>query len=500
MARFSYFSVFLVFLIPAIGGLLFGYEIGATSYTIVQIKDSALSGTKWATNVNNSPFLSGLISSAAVFGAFIGSVIVFVVADKIGRKRELQIGSLLYIIGAVSMFLVCNNSFSPSVGIPFIVIARLIFGVGIAFTMHGAPTYIGEMSPPSVRGILVSMKEAMIVVGILCGYGIGFILENTEGGWGYMYGCSSLLSSAMFLGTFAIPRSARWLLYNSRYEEAIDSVKFVFKGDGTMDLFDDMRQQVDEQREASVLTGNKDSNNVFAKKWRGPLIAGVGLVFLQQITGQPSILSYATPILTDAGLGTYAPVLIGSFKFIATMYAVFNVEKYGRKKLLYIGNFLMLVALITLSVTFFFDEHKSSDDSSDDLGTSQIVILVAMFTYIGGYQVGFGPISWLMISEVFPLEVRGQAVAFAVQTNFFWNTVVQFSVPVVQDYVGTFPLFCAFTCLCAYSIYFVSKYVPETKGLTLEEIEKFFEEQTMRERTTSMDNETPLLSTVAVQM
>ena len=470
-------SVTLLFLIPALGGLLFGYDIGSTAYAVKQMQNSTLSGITWSENASD-PVVKGLIVSATSAGAFIGSFIVFAVADTIGRKRELQTGSLLYLVGAIFQYFCCNDSLDAIVGIACLILSRVLYGIGIAFSMHGAPTYIAEMSPPNLRGLLVSMKEAMIVVGILCGYLIGWVLEDTPRGWAYVYGCSSFLSGIMFFGTFTIPFSARWLLLRGREDEAFLSLQWVFKGDddNIMDIYKKMKNLVASQAEAAVLRGSADKS-IFATRWRGALTAGVGLVILQQVTGQPSILSYATPILDDAGLESYSSVLVGAFKLVATLFSVFYVDNYGRRKLLFIGNGLMLVALVTLSISFCVDDSDSSTNNSGDIGFKQIVTLVGMFVYIGGYQVGFGPIAWLMISECFPLEIRGQAVAFAVSMNFFWNLVVQFGLPTVQEQIGNASMFIIFSTLTAYSIFFVHKYVPETKGLSLEQIESFFEQQ-----------------------
>ncbi len=447
----------------------------------IQLIDESLSSTTWASDIKD-PALKGLTTSSSTIGAFLGSIAVFMVADKIGRRRELQIGSLSYFLGAVGMYLSGIPSFSPAVGITLLNVARLVYGIGIGFSMHGAPTYIAEMAPPSLRGLLVSLKEAFIVIGILLGYLFGYILEDTSGGWRYMYGLSSPVALLMLTGTFAIPRSARWLILSDRDEEAKASLDFVFEDDTSL-LFDEIKKQVDDEVSATTLalaSGDNSSKSIFAPKWRGPLVAGVGLVVLQQVTGQPSILSYTQPIFKDAGLESYSSVLVGAFKLIATMFAVLYVENFGRRKLLFIGNSLMLVALLTLTATFLFDD------------VPPILTLTAMFIYIGGYQVGFGPIAWLMISECFPLSIRGQAVAFAVQMNFLWNSIVQFSVPSLQSSIGNFPMFAIFSGLCVYSIYFVHAYVPETRGLTLEQVEKMFESRRKGNTPTS----TPLLSDV----
>jgi MFS family permease len=288
--------------------------------------------------------------------------VVFKVADSIGRKRELQIGSCMYFLGAVLMFAGGYFSVSPSFDVAVLIFARIIYGIGIGFSMHGAPTYIAEMAPPNLRGLLVSLKEAFIVVGILGGYVVGYLLENQKGGWRYglvpdsrsrstlfchsplfspppppsrfMYGASSFFSLVMFFGTFTIPRSARWLLLAGKPEEEVmASINFLFKGNDTVELYDEIKFQVDKQKADQALalqSGDTSRTNIFSARWRGPLIAGTGLVLLQQVTGQPSILSYTQPIFEDAGLASYSSVLVGVFKFFATMFSVLYVEKYGR--------------------------------------------------------------------------------------------------------------------------------------------------------------------------
>ena len=241
------------------------------------------------------------------------------------------------------------------------------------------------------------------------------------------------------------------------------------------------------------------------------LVAGVGLVFFQQVTGRPSVLYYADSIFEDVGMSTFASILVSVFKLIATLFATFTVDKHGRKLLLFIGCGLMLVALFALGTAFLFPYMSDSDcnaytsedtcssycswdystcgDSCTDAGyddadctccsasgitTQKGIILTALFVYIGGYQVGFGPISWLLISEIFPLEVRGKAVSLAVVTNFFWNTVMTFFFAVEIDYIGTAATFYIYAVVLIGAIYFIYHRVPETKGLSLEQIEEFF--------------------------
>mmetsp|Transcript_21002 Transcript_21002/g.49875 ORF Transcript_21002/g.49875 Transcript_21002/m.49875 type:complete len:606 (-) Transcript_21002:602-2419(-) len=512
---YSIMAVGLIFIVPAMLGFLFGYEIGATSYAVIQLmgppststsSDSSMSGVTFS--LENKPALTGLIVSAPSAGALIGTTIVFVIAQTIGRRLELRIGGLLYLVGAVCEFTTVYIT-DPSkawFAITYLITARLVYGLGIGFSMHAAPTYLGEMCPPSIRGALVSMKEVAIVTGILAGYAIGYSFLHTYRGWAYTYLITVVVSLTAIALSYKIPFSARWLVSRGRDDEALHALEFVWEPtharqelQGMIQARDSHRQQRneeefedDEARGVSFLSSGgsnnevnglvprqQDTKSVFDPSRRAALTAGVGLVVLQQITGQPSVLSYATPILVSAGLSSFSSVLIAMFKVFATCLAVIFVEKSGRRVLLMIGCSLMLVSLLVLTLTFYGagKEGEVGDDMtmrSETLDIRSICTLAAMFVYIGGYQVGFGPIAWLIIAEVFPQEIRGKAVALAVQTNFLLNAIVQFGVPIIEAWLGLSFTFGMFAVLSAYSIYFVYTKVPETKGLSLEQIEDTF--------------------------
>lgn len=478
--RWTARAAFLIFIFPALGGLLFGYDIGATSYVLTQLEDEHDSGVKWWHFVESNALIQGVIPSCNVGGALLGSMIVFRVADEIGRRREMQIAAVLFILGGILEASAANKSWGLTVGLSVLLVGRFVYGVGCGFAMHGAPSYIAEMSPPEIRGTLVSLKEAMIVLGMLLGYMVGFFQSTKPGGWLWSYGASIAPAVVMLLGVTYLPPSARWLALRGRVGEARASVNFVFSAGGDQVLAQVVEQTDEAKRQATL--GNAPA--LFSSKYRVALVAGIGTVLLQQVTGQPSILYYANTIFADAGMDSYAAVLTGVFKLFATMGSVVAVDKYGRRSLLIVGVSVMLVALVIMTVAFAGYETSGDDDKADDDGTNigwrTVTIIICMFTYIGGYQIGFGPIAWLLISEIFPLEVRGQAVAVAVQTNFFWNLVVTFVYPVLVqalgdllgDSYGYAAGFAIFAFLTAYSVNFVYFHVPETKGLTLEEIDR----------------------------
>jgi sugar porter (SP) family MFS transporter len=397
--------VALLFSVPALGGALFGYDIGVTSFSITQMQNEEYSGVLWWHTVQSSPVWTGTIVSAVSAGALLGSFLMFLFADAIGRRTELRLGAVLYLTGAaLEGWTARSEDWSGGLGLMVLMAGRLIYGVGVGITMHGAPTYLSEQSPANIRGLLVSAKEASVVFGIAMGYYFGFIFSNTVGGWGITYGMAIVPAGLIIALSFAIPESCRWLLLRGRDQEALESLSFVFLCDHAereFELLKNSQEDADADAGAGADAGHtsfeeegevENNRGIWDPLRRAPLVAGVGLVILQQITGQPSVLSYANQIFHDAGLSDYSSIWVAAFKLLITLLAAVTVEKFGRKKLLYTGCSLMLVALIVLSLSF-----------GNTSQGSQTIILMAMFVYIGGYQVGFGPISWLIISEVFPL-------------------------------------------------------------------------------------------------
>jgi len=490
------FRVLRIFVFPALGGLLFGYDIGSTSYVSGQLMDEHNSGTTWHGEVDGNALLQGAITSSGVGGALAGSMLVFKVTEALGTRREMLLASILFAIGAFIEALAATSTFSANLGIGVLLLGRWTYGIGCGFAMHGAPSYIGEMSPPAIRGALVSLKEGMIVFGMLLGYGMGFALLDTPGGWRYTYGVAMGPAVVMFLGVAALPSPPRWLLARGEHAAAREAAAFVYPGspsEGDRVLAEAAASVRDEElasarRRDNGGTASKQKAPLFTAKNRRALVAGLGVVTLQQVTGQPSVLYYAAGIFQEAGISSYAAVLTGAFKLLATLGSVVVVDNYGRRWLLLVGISVMLVALVVMCGAFY--GYETSDDDGDDddekgFTTRTGTIVAGMFLYIGGYQISFGPIAWLLISEIFATDVRDSAIAVAVQCNFGWNLIVTFSYPSIvsglallvgddRKYTAAFGIF---GFLTAYSLWFVYFNVPETKGLSLEDIERFLQDK-----------------------
>ncbi|KAL0390353.1 UNVERIFIED_CONTAM: D-xylose-proton symporter-like 3, chloroplastic [Sesamum calycinum] len=444
---FAWSSVILPFLFPALGGLLFGYDIGATSGATISLQSPELSGTNW---FNFSAVQLGLVVSGSLYGALAGSLIVYPLADFLGRRRELIIASLFYLIGALL------TAYAPGLGV--LLVARLLYGLGIGMAMHGAPLYIAETCPSQIRGTLISLKELFIVMGILLGYFVGNFEINAIGGWRYMYGFSAPIALLMGLGMWSLPPSPRWLLLRAvqgkgslqEYKEKALLALRKLRGWSGEDKVSE-RQIEDTLVSLKTAYADNESEGSFLEVFQGPslkaFIIGGGLVLFQQITGQPSVLYYAGPILQTAGFSAAADatklsVVIGVFKLLMTGVAVLKVDDLGRRPLLIGGVAGLAFSLLLLSAYYKF------------LGGFPFVAVAALLLYVGCYQISFGPISWLMVSEIFPLRTRGKGISLAVLTNFGSNAIVTFAFSPLKELLGAENLFLLFGAIAVLSLVF----------------------------------------------
>ncbi|KAJ7947605.1 D-xylose-proton symporter-like [Quillaja saponaria] len=462
--EFSWSSVIIPFLFPALGGLLFGYDIGATSGATISLQSPELSGTTW---FNLSSIQLGLVVSGSLYGALLGSLLVYPIADFLGRRRELITAAMLYGLGGAI------TAYAPGLGV--LLVGRLFYGLGIGLAMHGAPLYIAETCPSKIRGTLVSLKELFIVLGILLGYFVGSFQINAVGGWRYMFVLSAPVALIMGLGMWILPPSPRWLLlravqgkgsFQDLKEKAILSLR---KLRGRPPGEEVSERQIEETLVSlkSSYT-DQESEGSFLEVFQGSslkaFIIGGGLVLFQQITGQPSVLYYAGSILQSAGFSTASDatrvsVVIGVFKLLMTWIAVLKVDDLGRRPLLIAGVSGIALSLVLLSAYYKF------------LGGFPVVAVAALLLYVGCYQISFGPISWLMVSEIFPIRTRGRGISLAVLTNFGSNAIVTFAFSPLKEFLGAENLFLLFGAIALLSLLFIVVSVPETKGLSLEDIE-----------------------------
>jgi MFS family permease len=476
----------LAFVFPAIGGLLFGWDIGVTSGALANLSSAVTSGTEW---YDLDAIQTGAVVSASLAGALTASALAAVsLGDKLGSKRELQLAALLYFIGS------CAQGAAPS--LELLVAGRFAYGLGIGFAMHAAPMYVSETAPSRVRGLLISVKEGFIVGGILLGYLGCFVINGEEGGWRPLLAASAPVAAALALGMSGLPDSPRWLAQKGAGE---GEVRFALqKVRGKVAVGEQFENEISliMTQSAGVKTGG--IGDLFQKRNLKPLYVGLSVVLFQQITGQPSVLCvfpnyhippndcpyktdiyfynrryYAEQVFEAAGYdssqGAGVSVILGLFKLVMTGVAVKYVDTLGRRPLLLGGVSVMTLATFVLGACS--SSLASGSGASIDQNTATASV-VAVFMYVGAYQVSFGPIAWLLVGEIFPQRVRSAAVGAATLTNFGSNFLVSLYLPtIIEDFgrAGTYYLFSAMCIVALVSIYLT---VVETKGKTLEEIEE----------------------------
>lgn len=433
--------VYLVAAIAALSGLLFGFDTGVISGALPFIKKQ----------FTLTPEGEGLVVSGVLFGATFSSLISGRLTDKFGRKKVLFTTALLFAAGSVLA------AYAPSVDM--LVVGRIILGLAIGVASFAAPLYIAEMSPPAVRGTLVAMNQMAIVTGILLSYLVDYFF-SASGDWHSMILLGTLPAILLGLGMLTLPESPRWLVVSGQEEKANSVLQKVRGTDQIHQELTEIKSSLDEEK--------GDWREIFAPHLRSALIVGVGLGAFQQFTGINTIIYYAPKIYKAAGLtsdsvGIMATAGVGLVNLLMTIVSLVLIDRLGRRPLLIIGNLGMLLSLAALSLTFLF--NASAD-------TMKFVGITSTFVYVAFFAISLGPVFWVMISEIYPLRIRGFAMAMATALSWLSNMIVSYTFPVVLDKFGIGATFGGYALITLASLIFCLKLVPETKGLSLESIEK----------------------------
>eukprot|EP01095_Lingulamoeba_sp_RSL-Kostka_P007186 TRINITY_DN2260_c0_g1_i1.p1 TRINITY_DN2260_c0_g1~~TRINITY_DN2260_c0_g1_i1.p1 ORF type:complete len:528 (-),score=103.75 TRINITY_DN2260_c0_g1_i1:57-1640(-) len=459
----------LYFLIPAVSSGMFGYDIGANSS--VQNK-GAFKDTDIPQEYNLSDIEVELLTSSSLIGALIGSFLIFYFGDWLSRKGSMVIANGLFVGGSF----ISSGVPGGTLGYILLIIARMLFGIGLGFSLQSAPLYISEIAPSALRGPLVSSKEVINMLGLLLGYTMGFVLNDVRYGWRWVYLFGAFPSLLSFIGSILMPHSPRWIaLITIKSHNDIDegkelarrNLENIRKTQQTAEIKSEVNKifnlvNVELENEVPFLTAIRSD---FIVK-RG-LVLCIVLTFFQQFTGQPSILYYASTVFQNAGLdNSFASALssigIGVVKLIATIIACLYVEKQGRRPLFIIGYIMMAISLIFLTIGYINDSKILS-----------WIFIIAMLVYTSGFQIGTGPLLWTFGSEIFPTNTRSSCMSIIVFLNFLFNIIVVLTYISIQKLLGagTYMLYFVVTIIC---IVFIFLYVPETKGKTLEDMATIF--------------------------
>jgi len=440
-----------------LAGVLFGYDQGVIS--------GALDGIKKDFHV--STFLLEVITSWVTLGAMGGALVAGALADRLGRRITILLASALFTVGALV------EALAP--GSYVLVVGRLVVGFGVGVASVAAPLYAAEMAPARLRGRFVSLYQLAITIGIFVAYLVDYILSHGSG-WRAMLGVSAVPAVLLVVAVWPLPDSPRWYMKAGRRRDAERSLRRV---QGTEDVDEDLdtiQASVDHDAESAATWGT-----VFATQWRRPLLIGVMLAVLQQLTGINAIIYYANQIFAAAGftspdsqsLATLWAV--GAVNVVATFVAVAWVDRFGRKPLLFIGTTGMGLSLVVVGAMFLKLSRVTPGSTANGAATGEgLITLVALVVFIACFAFSLGPIVWTIINEIFPSHVRGKAVAVATAANWFaaW-LVAQFFLTLV-DLITTTGVFWVFATFCAVTFWFVRRFVPETKGQSLEQIQSMW--------------------------
>lgn len=449
----------LVGAVIMLSGLLFGYDQGVIA--------GALDGIQHSFGASTT--MIQIITSWVTLGALAGALVAGAMADKLGRRVTILLAAVLFTIGAVL------EAISPNTTI--LVIGRLIVGFGVGVASVAAPLYAAEQAPTRLRGRFVSIYQLAITIGIFIAYIVDQALINNDM-WRVMLGVSAVPAVLLFFVMVPMPDSPRWFVKAGRRDDAIAALEKVRPEVDASAEVDEIERAAKED-EANTATWGE----VFAKKLRKPLMIGIGLAVFQQITGINAIIYYANKIFAQAGFATPADQAaattwaIGGVNVLATFIAVAYVDRFGRRPLLLAGLVGMASALVTVGISFhFMDNADTSGAGAGGPTTAGIITLVALVVFIASFAFSLGPVVWTVINEIFPNRVRGRAVAVATAVN--WGSawlVSQFFLTLI-DSIGNSATFYLFGGFAVIAYVWIWKTVPETKGRSLEEIQKLWDD------------------------
>jgi len=443
-------------LVSAMGGLLFGYDwvvIGGAKPFYERYFDIA-----------TSPHLQGWAMSSALIGCLLGALISGYFSDLYGRKLPLITAAALFTIAAIGTGAV--NQFTP------FIIFRLIGGLGIGLASAISPMYIAEISPAPMRGRLVSINQLTIVLGILAAQIINYLIAekvpegasdqmillswNGQMGWRWMFWAGTVPALCFFIFSFFIPESPRFLAKSGNWQ-ATSSI---------LERIGGSQYAAHEQKEiAETIHGSKskiDWKVLSSKKIRPVLIMGVVLAVFQQWCGINVIFNYAEEIFTSAGYSVgdmlFNIVITGTVNLIFTLLAMRMVDSWGRRKLMLLGSSGLAVVYFILGSSYFFE-------------LKGLAILVLVMVAIATYAMTLAPITWVVLSEIFPNSVRGTAMAIATTALWIACFVLTYTFPILNNLLHASGTFWLYSIICLFGFLFILKKLPETKGKTLEEIE-----------------------------
>ena len=432
--------VYLATAISALGGLLFGYDVGVISGAILFIKEA----------FSLSPGLEEIVVSSVLLGSLIGAMVGGTLADRLGRRRLLILTAVVFGLGAIGAAL------AP--GTAWLIAARIVAGAAIGIASFVAPLYISEIALVAIRGKLVSINQVALTGGIVISYLIDYAFAGSQA-WRWMFALAVIPAAAFGVGLLFIPNSPRWLVGRGQVDQARAVLKRIRAPGRVEGELDEIQQSVGQQK--------GHWSELLSPLLRPAMIVGIGLAITQQITGINTVIYYAPTIFKFAGMSSasaaiLASVGVGVVNVVLTVMAMLLIDRVGRRPLLLVSLAGMALSLFVLGLAFALPQLSGS------LGW---IAVVSLMVYVGSFAVGLGPVFWLILSEIYPLRIRGRAMSIGTVANWSANLIVALSFLTLTQVLGKPATFWLYGIISIGAWLFAFFLVPETKGRSLEEIE-----------------------------
>ena len=442
-----------VMLISTLGGLLFGYDTG--------VINGALAFMSMPDQLNLSPRMAGMITSSLLAGAAIGAFMGGRIADIIGRRKI-----ILHL--AVIFFFAANGcALSPNAEV--LIFFRFVLGLAVGGASVTIPALLAEMSPFEQRGRIVTQNHLMIVTGQLLAFAInaalGIAYSSTSSTWRYMLAIPSLPAVLLWIGMLGVPESPRWLIVKGRVGEALDVLKKIREEKRAQKELEEIKETI-----ALEKTIKHATYSDLAIPWvRRIVFIAMGVAICQQIAGVNAIMYYGTQILTEAGFSTQAALVgniaNGIISVGATFFGIWMIDRHGRRPLVMLGQIGTIFCLCAIGI---------ASDVFDGANFLPYLVLSLTVAFLFFQQGFLSPVTWLLLSELFPVRLRGMGMGFAVLCLWVANFFVGFFFPQLLFNFGLSAAFFIFAGISFLGLLFVIKFVPETRGRSLEQIERDF--------------------------
>lgn len=479
MAKVNYGLITGLTVAATLGGLLFGYDTAVISGATDAIKVNFVD--PWHLSEGWANLLHGFAVACALLGCVIGAILAGPISTRIGRKKGLLIAGILFFVSSVGAgypeFFWSLFGAHQEKALPFFIFYRLMGGTAIGMASMLAPMYISEMAPTNIRGMLLTFEQIAIVVGINLVYFVNFFIQSGRShdflmneGWRFMLASAAIPATLLIIFMLIVPETPRFLVLKDRHGEALTLLKRLF-GDGEAEkTLGEIKQTLVEHTRPLLSYG-----------WT-VILVGIALSVFQQLVGINAVLYFAPHMFENMGSTPNEAFLqsawfVGVSMTLFTLVATFTVEKFGRKPLLFWGAVIMAVAMLTLGFLFHLHLVNATGAAGGASGGSSYVAIGAVVVYIIGFSFSWGPIVWVLLAEIYPNSIKGQAMSIGVAAQWIANFVVSQTFPMMD---GSSALNAAFNHGFAYWLYgicsvlaalFVWKYIPETKGRSLEDME-----------------------------